>query len=322
MIGQPKRRDPAQLKMLFLRDVRSFTGGHLKLRDYIQHTASSGWVAPLLHVSPESALLAPADDPFASLGCARLDRLRPADFYFVAGEDWAMLDAAGIAPAEGRTINLVQGVRHAEPGGRLYGYLARPALRLCVSSAVAEAIQPFANGPIHVMPTAVSLPELPARSGASCDVFVSGFKAPELALSVAASLPAGVSVDLQCGHLPRPEFLRRIAAARVAVLLPLEREGFFLPPLEAMQLGVPVVTTDCLGSRDHCVHGVNCLIAPRTPQEIAAAAGRLLLDPILSGRTIASGRATAADRTLERERLAYLEILRGGIRAGLLDDLI
>jgi glycosyltransferase involved in cell wall biosynthesis len=34
-----------------------------------------------------------------------------------------------------------------------------------------------------------------------------------------------------------------------------------MPVLEAMASGVPVVTTDCLGVRSFCQHGVNCLIA-------------------------------------------------------------
>ena len=301
--------------MLFVRDVRSFTGGHLKLRDYICHTATSGWVTPRLYMTPASAALAPEDDIFAALDCARLSQPRPADSYFVAGEDWRILDQAGIAPGSQPVINLVQGVRHADPQTALFGYLSRPALRLCVSTAVAAAIRPFANGPIHVLPTAVDLPERADLPPLPCDVFISGFKAPDLAHQVAECLPAGLTVDLVCEHLPRPRFLQRLSSAKLAVLLPLEREGFFLPPLEAMQLDCPVVTTDCLGVRDYCHSGVNCLIVPRTAQDIAAAAAALLHAPALRQQLTAAGRATATTRTLAAERAAYLMILRAHLES-------
>jgi hypothetical protein len=41
-------------KVLFVRDFRQFTGGHLKMLHYIQHVASSGFASPQVLLSAES----------------------------------------------------------------------------------------------------------------------------------------------------------------------------------------------------------------------------------------------------------------------------
>ncbi len=70
-------------------------------------------------------------------------------------------------------------------------------------------------------------------------------------------------------------------------------EGFCLPILEAMAAGVPVVCTDADGNRDFCEDGVNCLMAPREPDVVAAAIRRLLDDDALRERLRAGGFETA-----------------------------
>jgi len=71
---------------------------------------------------------------------------------------------------------------------------------------------------------------------------MAGLKNTEAALATAARLDGLVEIDLVTEPLPRPVFLARIAEATVCIFLPVTREGFFLPPLEAMALGFIKIT--------------------------------------------------------------------------------
>lgn len=297
------------MEMLFLRRRGRFAGGHLKLRDYLEHTATSGIYRPILCLSGQYDATVPGTDYFANLACLKLDHPRPAQAYFIAGEDWRMLDDAGIDVTGKPIVNLIQGFRHVEPGSFLRACLARPATRICVSTALADVIRPLANGPIHIAPTAISPPMAKNCNSATTDIFIAGLKNPILAKDIFARLSGAWRIDLATEHLPRVEYLERIARARVVVLLPMRQEGFFLPPLEAMHLNAATVTCDCLGLRDYCIDNVNCLLAPFDPDAIAAAAHRLLEDGILRGKIVAGGRATIGVRTIDKEQIAYLDLL-------------
>lgn len=80
-----------------------------------------------------------------------------------------------------------------------------------------------------------------------------------------------------------------------------KHEGFCLPPLEAMAAGAAVVCTDSNGNRDFCVHGVNCLMPGRDPQDVADALQRLLTDGELRERLVAAGHETAASYAWPRK---------------------
>lgn len=72
------------------------------------------------------------------------------------------------------------------------------------------------------------------------------------------------------------------------------REGFGLPPLEAMACEVPVVTTDCGGVSDYAQNGVNCLLVPPgNPKSMAEALNTVLTDENLAVRLAKAGRETA-----------------------------
>jgi len=88
------------------------------------------------------------------------------------------------------------------------------------------------------------------------------------------------------------------------------REGFGLPPLEAMACGCAVVTTECGGVADYARDGVNCLMVP--PHDVGALASavrRLLDDAELRDRLGAEGVRTAASWPRQRLTDAFAEYI-------------
>ena len=83
-----------------------------------------------------------------------------------------------------------------------------------------------------------------------------------------------------------------LASARV-LAYPSHWEGFGLPPLEAMQLGVPVVANDCAPLRE-LGEGAFVFADARDPNALSQALDRALHDEALRQRTIAAGHARAA----------------------------
>lgn len=105
----------------------------------------------------------------------------------------------------------------------------------------------------------------------------------------------GVELEL-CGAQPREvvlEELRRadIFALPCVVAADGDRDGLPTSVLEAMALGVPVVTTAVNGLVDAVLDGDTGLIVPqRDPVALAEALRRLLDDPVLAARLSASAR--------------------------------
>ena len=295
------------MEMLFIRDFAGFTGGHLKVLHYLEHTARSTIAVPVLYQTPQSRKM--FGNIFNQFGGRMVEHLRPFPCYFLAGEDWFMLDKAGIDPSSAYVINLIQGFRHADPRHPLFHCLRRPALRICVSPAVAQAIRDNANGDVFVIENGVDLQRSDFRPLNHRRVLVAGYKNASVAEEVAANLRAVANVDLVTEFLPRERFLRKIAEASVCVMLPLPLEGFFLPPLEAMAIGRGVVTPNCGGNLSFCRHGDNCLMPEYSAGPIADAVRSLLEVPLLLSRLVSAGLATAADKSMDAEYAAYRTIL-------------
>lgn len=301
-------------RLLFHRDFRGYTGGHGKVWNYFNHALALGMDARV-HLVPGSVRGEP--NPWRACPERIEDDWSPAgaDMLFVGGMDWQAVPAG----LERRipVVNLVQHVRHADPGLPLRGFLRRPALRICVGTAVADAILGTGEvaGPVRVIPAAIDIDAGAATRARGAAVFVDGLKNPALAAALAERLRAdGREVDLSVAWQPRAAYLARLARARVAVPLPHATEGFYLPGLEAMALGCAVAMPPCVGSAEYARDGENCLMPEARVEALAGAVARLD-DAALRDRLVAGGREASARHGLEAERAAFAQALAGFVAA-------
>lgn len=295
-------------RLRFHRDFTCPSGGHGKVWDYFSHAdAHPGWL-PSVYLTPGSIDL---DNPWRE-NAVRVDtqwRPHAADALFLGGMDWQ----AYPADDPGRpVINLVQHVRHGDPAHPLHAFLSRRAVRLCVSSAVADAINATGrvNGPVRVIEAALAWPPEGMPVAASrAGIFIDAIKQPALGQALAAGLrEQGRVVELCDQRLPRRTYLSRMAGAEIAVLLPHATEGFYLPGLEAMALGCAPIVPDCVGNRAYLVAEGNALSPPMQLEALKHAVGRLD-EASLRARLTAAGRATETCFRLDRERQAFHALL-------------
>lgn len=295
--------------LLFRRDFQGLTGGHLKVWHYFQHSQSSSRFTPRIHLTPLSTR--GADNPWSDVfpGSAAAWEPQAAAALFVAGLDWEAVPDPCPVPV----VNLVQHVRHAHAGDPRRCFLPRRAVRICVSEEVAEAVRGTgeANGPVVAIPNGIDVENIPSAGTRDVQVLIAGLKNPPFATLLGERLrAAGLDVETVSDLRPRGEFLGHLARARIVVTLPTKDEGFFLPALEAMAAGAIVVCPDCVGNRGFCLDGITCLRPAYTLEAVTAAT---LQAATLSPAAVAAMLDAAADQArrhgLERERLAFLEIL-------------
>jgi glycosyltransferase involved in cell wall biosynthesis len=292
--------------LLFLRDYQAFAGGHLKLADYIGHTAVSGLFRPRLFMVPGSR----ADHPFPRDCVVGEWRPETADALFLAGLDWEHLPAG----VEDRVpvINLIQGLGHAQPDNPRYAFLSRRATRIGVSPEITQALAATGrvNGPLHTIPAGLDLMPIPKGVAKVVPVFIAGLKNPALAQAIAAGLATqGIAAQVQTAPLPRADYLCAMARAEIIITLPEMLEGFYLPALEAMAAGCLVVCPDAGGNRAFCRDGETCLMPGRDVADFVAAVLRLRGDGGLAAAILAGAAQVAQGFTLETERAAYHRIL-------------
>jgi glycosyltransferase involved in cell wall biosynthesis len=133
-----------------------------------------------------------------------------------------------------------------------------------------------------------------------------------------AMMGLGDDVDLR-GYVTGDDLDSAYREAALFVL-PSYREGFPLVVMEAMDHGLPVVTTPIRGCADHLEPGVNALFAPpRDAESLADALLRLLADPASQARIGAANRLKVREFAPEVVMPRYVEILRsvvGGQEVG------
>lgn len=88
------------------------------------------------------------------------------------------------------------------------------------------------------------------------------------------------------------------------------REGFGLPPLEAMACGCAVITSDSKGIREYAREEENCLIfEPKDESQLEERLIRLIKDQALREKLAASGLHTAKRFSWEKSAGAFLTII-------------
>lgn len=250
-------------RVLFHRRYQGWTGGHLVHAQYMRIISQLSGYEVAIHLTPDSQGV--DGSPWSDFVHRTLLEWKPdeADILFVAGMDWTALPRQLAIETRKPVINLVQGLSHADSQSRLFESLDRKAVRICVSEAVAEALLKTerCNGPVITIRNALA-PDVPRWKTAektACVAIVAA-KQPRLALQIADALRGlGIDVDL-IEACDRNAFLSRLAQSEIAVFLPFEREGFYLPALEGMALGCLVVCPDCIGNRSYCQVGVNSIV--------------------------------------------------------------
>jgi glycosyltransferase involved in cell wall biosynthesis len=294
-------------RVFFYRDLAGLTGGHLKVWDYFCHVNSSADFRGVVYLTPRS--LCGAANPWRD-EADQLPTWHPekADAIFLGGLDWKVLPETLAASIP--IINLVQHVRHADPADERYAFLERAAIRVCVSPEVTEALRATrrVRGPLITIPNGVSLPSA-AGTGRShnAPLLIEGIKNPAWAREIAAELARrGLPARTLTVRMARPEYLETLADAGLAVFLPHQTEGFYLPALEAMALGTLVVCPDVLGNRSFCMDGINCYRPSYTKHDIIDAAVRALsMGEAQRRRMVREAHDTSRAHTLAAERATF-----------------
>lgn len=299
----------------FYRNFREFTGGHLKHWHYFDHVFYAPGYLPYIYFGGETVW--DARNPWGHLrGAALGEPLGRPDVLFVEGvSDWPVVQAlyGDVLPMP--VINLIQHVRHGDPDDPRYGFLERRAVRICVSEAVRAALEETGrvNGPMVTIPCGIDPVELPSPLVQKpVEICIAALKNPELGRRLRQRLErAGHGVVLLEGRMSRFRFLEAVNRAQVCVFLPWPTEGFYLPALEGMALNTVVVCPDCVGNREFCVDGENCLMPVYGEEEIFGAIGRALrLSEGEREEMWRRGRETVQAHGLGRERRAFLDLLK------------
>ncbi|RKT44447.1 glycosyltransferase family 1 protein [Thiocapsa rosea] len=304
--------------VLFHRDFRRFTGGHLKVWHYFEHVRSSPRHRARIVFSDETSW--DATNPWSTLRGQALPSWRTddADVLFLAGLDWEVLDPAERRSPPKPVINLIQHVRHADPAQPLYRYLEHPAVRICVSVSVSEALRRTGrvNGPLITIPNGLESAELPPpvpQDHRTVDLLVVGIKQPTLAVEIADRLGRTrpeMRVQVLTEPVARSLFLEMLARARLAVLLPHRTEGFYLPALEGFALETLTICPDCVGNRGFCVPDETCLMPNYTVDALLGAVQKAMtLSSADRHRILSRARTVANTHSLGEERRAFLEVL-------------
>jgi glycosyltransferase involved in cell wall biosynthesis len=299
-------------EIIFYRDFQGYTGGHQKVRDYFDHLFVSSQFVPVIAFSNSS--IWNDTNPWFDLR-SEIVSYEPGnyDYGFVAGTDWQVY--LPLRPKDQPVINLIQHVRHADPSSPLFEYLSEPAIRICVSQQVADAINATGrvNGPVIVIENGLAIPEIPAQVKKH-QLLIFGPKNAAMAAELSAELQL-LELGVHCVErwLPRDELLKLLAASRIALMLPSATEGFYLPALEAMHYCDIAIVPDCVGNRSFCRDRENCLLPEYNKPALLQAvldAGLILNDPSTLAAIKTNAKATLKYHSLAREQREFLAVMQ------------
>ena len=298
----------------FHRKYYGYTGGHQKVRDYLQHTAGQNDYKASLFLDNQANTEHDLFDAIEHVHYQQEYDPIAADIVFLAGMDWdaylPFLDPTQIK------INLIQHVRHGDANHPLNRFLQYRAIRLCVSDAVKDAIQEQANGPCitvkmgHQIDGNVHVREL---SSEHIDLYILANKQPKLGETVRHwAERKGMNVVCHNYTVPKQHVLHNMKRATITLALPNKTEGFYLPGIEAMALSRVVVVPDCIANREYMQRGANAIMVNYDLTSIKKGIDDAM---VLNKSTIAllsrfRGRKIANQYQLQRERHAFLQVLK------------
>lgn len=237
------------------------------------------------------------------------------DVFFVAGNDWCYAEKYISEFPSCPVINLIQGMRHADPQNQLYQHLKKRAVRICVSEPVAQALQAIreVNGPIYTINNGIALTPADVNQPNNCakKIGIIGYKMPDFARQLERLLMSkGFDCVLYNELLPKNSYISLLKSHQILVCLPLKEEGFYLTALEAMSQGAITIVPDCKGNRVYIRPDRNCFV-PRydleSTYQATLKAMYLSFDDAAKMRKNAIN--TTRDFSLEQERFKYLNIL-------------
>ncbi|MGZ5396720.1 MAG: glycosyltransferase family 4 protein [Mycobacterium sp.] len=159
------------------------------------------------------------------------------------------------------------------------------------------------------------------RSRIECRLVVAGTGSSEAdARHRARALGLGTAVEFT-GHLATPQLHDMYRRADLFVLPTYWAEGFPTVIAEAMDAGLPIVTTNTRGIADHLRDGENAVfVSPRDPQLLAASLENVIRDDALRERMGRANERKVEEFAPERvasEYLVALESIIGGHRTEL-----
>lgn len=299
--------------ILLYRDFQEYTGGHQKVADYFAHAKSSSRFDPRIIFSSNS-LWDESNPWFPEYQHQSLDYI-PAnyDYVFLAGMDWQIY-LSSARPKNQPVINLIQHVRHADPTQPMHRFLSEPAIRICVSPEVTEAIKATGkvNGPVFTIANGIDIPAIEVQQKQH-DVFIFGPKNPQLADELKNNLAQqGFHAFCVTHWLRREDLLKLLAASCITVMLPNTTEGFYLPALESMRHADITIVPDCVGNRSFCHNRQNCLIPEYNSVALEAAVYEalvLLQQPEQLNIFKQHCESTLAYHSLARERTEFLTLM-------------